>query len=347
MRKTLQKEFSNKLSAKRSKAAGSAECPPAMDQSSRQMDAKSHALIVLGTTLRSRGYRFVAVAPATHYRVLDRPGNPTTLESIFGWNRPFECKGLDSKILALLEKAEALDEEGGKCRSRVRFATIGDLLFVHSGFPTTEQDAVFFGPDTYRFVRLLNASLADIDVSRSLRLIDIGCGAGAGGIYAALRRPAPTELILSDINPKALFFSAINAVLNDLPFAKTLLSDVLDGVDGPADVIIANPPYLVDEDRRLYRHGGGGLGIALALRIAEQSLARLAPGGRLILYSGTPIIGGADPFFESLHPLLQLHTNQYSYEEIDPDVFGDELERFAYANADRIAVVGLTAIKQG
>ena len=273
-------------------------------QSSRKMDAKSHALIVLGTTLRSQGYRFVAVTPATHCRVLDRPGRPTTLESIFGWNRPFECNALDPEILALLDKAEALEEEGGKCRSRVRFATIGDLLFVHSGFPTSEQDAVFFGPDTYRFVRLLHASVADMagmNVTRPLRLIDIGSGTGAGGIYAAHRLPMPTELILSDINPKALIFSAINAVLNDLPSATTVPSDVLEGVQDSADVIIANPPYLLDEARRLYRHGGGELGITLAMRIAEQSLARLAPGGRLILYSGTPIIGGTDPFF-SLAP---------------------------------------------
>lgn len=289
----------------------------------------------------------MTVTPATHYRILNRPEGPTTLESIFGWNRPFKREGLDPEILALLEEAEALEEEYGKCRSTVRFATMGDLLFAHSGFPTTEQDAVFFGPDTYRFARLLHASLTDIDVSRPLRLIDIGSGTGAGGIYVAHRRAMPTELILSDINPKALFFSEINAVLNDLPFATTVLSDVLEDVVGSSDLIIANPPYLVDEDRRLYRHGGGQLGIGLALRIAEQSLARLAPGGRLILYSGTPIIGGADPFFESLRPLLQLNASQYSYEEIDPDVFGDELGRFAYANAERIAAVGLTAIKRG
>jgi hypothetical protein len=40
--------------------------------------------------LQARGYRFVAVTPATHCRVLDRPEGPTTLESIFGWNRPFD-----------------------------------------------------------------------------------------------------------------------------------------------------------------------------------------------------------------------------------------------------------------
>ena len=70
--------------------------------------------------------------------------------------------------------------------------------------------------------------------------------------------------MLADINRNALAFSAVNATLNELPETKTVLSDVLMGLKEAADVIIANPPYLVDEDHRLYRHGGGELGIALA-----------------------------------------------------------------------------------
>ncbi|HET9395075.1 MAG TPA: hypothetical protein VFO36_03385, partial [Nitrospiraceae bacterium] len=61
--------------------------------------------------------------------------------------------------------------------------------------------------------------------------------------------------------------------------------------------------------------------------------------------AGTPIIGGVDPLFESLSPLVQLPGLQFVYEEIDPDVFGEELEGQAYARADRIAAVGLTLIK--
>jgi len=311
------------------------------------MNAKSHALIALGENLRSRGYSFVAVTPDTHCRVLDRPATTSTLESIFGWNRPFDCADLDNDIFELLEDAEVLEGESGRYKSRVRFATIGELLFVHSGFPTAEQDAVFFGPDTYRFVRLLRVSLADVAASKPIRLIDIGSGSGAGGIFAARLLRGRTELLLADINRKALAFGAVNAALNDLPNARAVFSDVLAGIDGDADIIVANPPYLVDEDRRLYRHGGGELGISLALRIAEQSLAKLRPGGRLILYSGTPIIGGADPLFESLQSLLKLSASHFVYEEIDPDIFGEELDRPAYAYADRIAAVGLTVIKRG
>ena len=202
-----------------------------------------------------------------------------------------------------------------------------------------------FGPDTYRFTRLLRASLMHMPASIPRKLLDVGSGSGAGGICAARWLQGTTALILADINPKALAFSAVNAALNDLPATETLFSDVLDRVEGAIDLIIANPPYLVDEERRLYRHGGGQLGIALALQIVEQGLAQLSPGGRLILYTGTPIISGVDPFFETVRPMLQLPGLQFVYEELDPDVFGEELDRQAYAHADRIAVVGLTVIK--
>lgn len=310
------------------------------------MDAKKLALTTLGRMLQSRGYRFVTVTPATHCRVLDRPEGPTTLESIFGWNRPFDPDAVDEDIFELLEDAEALEAVSGRYKSKLRFATIGDLLFAHSGFPTADQDAVFFGPDTYRFVRLLRSSLADLAGHGPLQLVDVGSGSGAGGIFAARLLGPATRLVLADSNGEALALTAVNAMLNDIPSSQTVLSDVLSGVEDTPDVAIANAPYLIDDGTRLYRHGGGALGISLAVRIAEEALARLAPGGRLVLYSGAPIIAARDPFFESLCPLLHRYAREFSYEEIDPDVFGEELDRSAYAEADRIAVVGLTAIKQ-
>ena len=218
---------------------------------------------------------------------------------------------------------------------------------MHSGFPTDERDAVFFGPDTYRFVRLLRTSLTGLAADKTPRSLMSEPGVVRVGSSQPASSAKAVKLVLADINHKALAFSLVNAALNGLPSAKAVDSDVLGGIDGDADIIIANPPYLVDDDRRLYRHGGGELGIDLAVRIAEESLPRIRPGGRLVLYTGTPIVRGADPLFDSLQRCLQLYASHFVYEEIDPDVFGEELDRPAYANADRIAAVGLTAIKRG
>jgi hypothetical protein len=94
------------------------------------MEAKRLALTTLGRMLQARAYRFVAVTPATHCRVLDRPEGPTTLESIFGWNRPFDHEAVEEDIFELLEDTEVLEAISGRYKSKLRFATIGDLLFA-------------------------------------------------------------------------------------------------------------------------------------------------------------------------------------------------------------------------
>jgi methylase of polypeptide subunit release factors len=304
--------------------------------------AKQQALIALGWKLRDVGYRFIAVVPKTHQIIAARRGTLSSLRSIFGWNRPFSLNDVKSDIVDALQLAGSLESlPDGNYRSGVRFATVGDLLFVHSAFPTIDKDAVFFGPDTYRFVRLLRSSLTDLCGKEKLRIVDVGCGSGAGGLSVAKLLGARTEVVLADISREALAYSAVNAAINELP-ATTMLSDALAGVEAKVDVIISNPPYLIDDEQRLYRHGGGPFGLSVATRIMEDALVRLAPGGRLVLYTGTPIIDGEDIFFQTVHPLLQLYERHFVYEEIDPDVFGDELVRPAYANVERIAVVGLT-----
>jgi release factor glutamine methyltransferase len=93
---------------------------------------------------------------------------------------------------------------------------------------------------------------------------------------------------------------------------------------------------------RLYRHGGGDLGFELSLKLAEQGVARLAAGGRLVLYTGSAIVDGADLLREALSSKLARPGIEFDYEEIDPDVFGEELDQSPYDRADRIAVVGVT-----
>jgi methylase of polypeptide subunit release factors len=312
---------------------------------SEDMDLRTQALIDLGRLLKAEGYSFITSTPLTHSRVLARPALPVTLRGIFGWNQSFDRHDVSQEILALLEQADALEENCGQCRSKIRFATIGDLVFLHSGFPTMEQDAVFFGPDTYRFVRLLRSALQDLKAKPGLRVADIGAGSGAGGVVAAKTLGPNTDLVLGDINAKAIACAEVNLALNDVRNGKALQSDVLSGIQDHIDIIVANPPYLVDSDQRTYRHGGGAFGEGLTCRIVEEGLERLAPGGRLVLYSGATIIAGEDLLLKSLQPLLKLLAAHFVYEEIDPDVFGEELESPPYAGADRIAAVGLTIFK--
>jgi hypothetical protein len=104
---------------------------------------------------------------------------------------------------------------------------------------------------------------------------------------------------------------------------------------------------MADPAERAYRHGGGALGEQLSLRIVEQALYRLAPGGSLVLYTGVAMIDGCDPFLDALTPRLESPLFAWTYRELDPDVFGEELLNPGYQRVERIAVVALVVTRIG
>ena len=304
------------------------------------VDAK---LLQMAQAVRSRGYAFTTSTPATHARVNARPGSAWArdLAGVFGWSRPFREDVVSPEILAFMREAGVLLSSGAGLRSAVRLSSLDGLLFMHSAFPTTAGDSVFFGPDTYRFARAILAHLSKGVPAR--RAVDIGCGAGPGAILVA-RACRDAEVLAVDINPAALRMTRVNAVLAGVQVA-AVESNLLSGVPGSFDLIVSNPPYLVDPGARAYRHGGGPLGAGLSLAILEAALNRLAPGGTLLLYTGAAIVNGADPF--KMAALAQIGGSgaSWTYEELDPDVFGEELESGVYTTADRIAAVVLTVRK--
>ena len=311
------------------------------------MDAADLALLQLGRRLQADGYQFITPTPLTHQRVLDRTAwrHAQTLRDVFGWSRPFE-PGLLSEVEQLqLHQAGVLEESNGHLKSRVRWSSLDDLLFVHSAFPTDASDAVFFGPDTYRFAQLIHAHLQQ-NFTPIRRAVDIGCGAGVGAIVIARAR-REAQVLAVDINPAALRLTTINAALAEVANVSVEASDVLQDVDGQFDLIVANPPYMADPAERAYRHGGGAFGAQLSLRIVEQALNRLAPGGSLVLYTGVAMIDGNDPFLRALTPHLASSMFSWTYRELDPDVFGEELLTPGYQRVERIAVVALTVTRVG
>jgi len=326
-----------------------------MNAVQHDLDLQSMALLEIGRALQRDSYAFVTITPQTHRRINERAqavgcGQARTLRDVFGWCRPFSPSLLPRRMLELLmtagqveqvERPEGVDGEGPWLRSKVRFSTAEDQLFVHSAHPTTEQDAVFFGPDTYRFRSLIRQR-----APRYARyVVDVCGGSGAGAMVLARRAE---RLAVADVNRMALRLAAINATLAGVTI-DVLESDVLDAVEEPPDLIVANPPYMKDARHRAYRDGGGEHGEALSLRIVRDAVHKLAPCGELILYTGTAVVDGVDTFHAKLAPLLEQLgdcVGDFSYEQLDPDVFGEELDSAGYADVDRISVVGLHVRKR-
>jgi len=304
----------------------------------------SQALVELGRRLSRLGYRFTTVTPGAQAIVNGRSASreARSLRDVFGWNRPFLADWLPRSLFESMQAAEVLEPAGaaGLWRSTIRFSTIGELLFAHSAFPTSSQDAVFFGPDSVRFV----SAIARV-ASRVACIADIGCGTGVGGIVLSRQGFAASRVILTDINPRALRLAGVNAELAGVE-VELARSDVLNQVQGDIDLVIANPPYLRDDQHRWYRDGAGEYGEAVGVRMVREGLRRLSDnprGGTLLLYTGAAIVAGGDTFLASIAGDLQRANARYSYEELDPDVFSEELAKPAYSNVERIAAVFLQA----
>ena len=293
------------------------------------------ALLDLLRLLDASGYRFVTPTPATHARVIARCETARDLRDVLGWSLPFRPGTIDRRVEDLLRQANALNDD----KSRLRVSSLRDRLFLHSAYPTDAEDSVFFGPDSYRFADLIAAELARSPLPPGARIIDMGAGAGVGGIVAGLASE-DARVILTDLNPKALRLARINAAAAGIA-VEAIETDTLDPIDDPVDLIVINPPYIIDDGNRAYRDGGGMHGGEVPLEMTRMAADRIAPGGRVLLYTGAAIVAGRNPLCEAIGELAAERELAFTCRELDPDVFGEELDKPAYADVERIALVGV------
>lgn len=311
---------------------------------------KQEAVSALGTdplvellgALEARGYHFVMPTSSTCRRTAQRQG-PTSpdLRDIFGWNRLFAEHQLDAELVNLLGAAGMLARNEEGLRSRIRASTVRGRLFLHSA-PASGANAVFLGPDSYRFADLIAREAAG---RRVRSIVDVGTGAGVGGLIASDLHPE-ADVLLSDINPGALRLAAANAA-HAGKVVSLVLAPGLNGVIAPVDLIVANPPYVAGTSGSIYKDGGDLHGARLSLDWVIEGLEHLAPGGRFILYTGSAILdGGIDQFRQRLEQAVPGDRFTLAYAELDPDIFSGELRREAYADVERIAAVGAVVTRR-
>lgn len=334
---------------------------------------RRRALVQLAKKLDEKGYFYICPTPESHERTFLRAKHSDgsssvqgcSLEDVFGWSVPIE----ESRMRQILSDAfvdklvltKVLKRDGNFLISSVRFSNLylssfvnrtTGQLYVHSSYPTTAEDAVFFGPDTYLFVDFILDAWKDSTrfLPQEIRCaVDVACGAGAGAIaLQSSLETKPGETIALDLNPTALELGEINAKIHGATI-KYVQSDLFSAIRDRKDVdlIVSNPPYIATSDRTpLYSAGGALAGLALPFRILEDSLRLLTTGGILILYTGVPITidqPSHDPLLAKLRQLNNIDIQ--SYKIIQPDIFGEELSHSAYSNIGRIQAVGMVVKK--
>jgi 16S rRNA (guanine1207-N2)-methyltransferase len=106
-------------------------------------------------------------------------------------------------------------------------------------------------------------------------ILDLGCGCGTNGTFAAVRSGPEARVTFVDSNLRAIALTEHNARSNGVPAFETLVSSRVEGVaEGVFDVALANPPYFAQG--------------SIARLFLERSQSLLRPGGRLYLVTRQP-----------------------------------------------------------
>jgi release factor glutamine methyltransferase len=126
---------------------------------------------------------------------------------------------------------------------------------------------------------------------------DIGTGSGVLAVVLAREFPH-ARVIATDISSRALSVAKRNAARHGVAERITFVeTSFLDGLDERADLIVSNPPYVpalskpaLTPEVRDYEPGvavfGGDDGMEGLRRVLDDAVARLVPGGWLIMEFG-------------------------------------------------------------
>jgi release factor glutamine methyltransferase len=133
------------------------------------------------------------------------------------------------------------------------------------------------------------------EIDRGARVFaDVGTGSGCVAIALLVHR---SELrgIATDLSPAALEVARRNAARHGVEL-ELVTGDLLEGVAGPLDLIVSNPPYVLPSEREglapeLSFEPASALfdaaeDLPTTRRLAEQAIARLKPGGLLAVETG-------------------------------------------------------------
>ena len=139
---------------------------------------------------------------------------------------------------------------------------------------------------------LVEWALALLPVNSTGHVLDLGTGSGA--IALALQQARPQcDVTALDASPEALNVASANAQRLQLPVV-FVCGHWMDGVSGPFDLIVSNPPYVANGDPHLaaLTHEplqaltSGADGLDAIRQIIAQAPSRLKPGAWLLLEHG-------------------------------------------------------------
>jgi release factor glutamine methyltransferase len=90
---------------------------------------------------------------------------------------------------------------------------------------------------------------AALELPQGARVVDVGTGSGA--IALALKHERPDlRVVATDASGDALAVARVNAARLGLD-VQLVAADLLEGVPGPIDAVVSNPPYVAERERAM------------------------------------------------------------------------------------------------
>jgi SAM-dependent methyltransferase len=180
-----------------------------------------------------------------------------------------------------VEALEAIGfaERGEVYRPRARVLPVGELFVASDDYPQTDAD----DPPDYVAAYTLTSRVCDCLTPRvrGARVLDVGTGSGVQALLAARNA---SHVVATDINPRALAFTELNAALNGFTNIEVRLGSLFDAVGGERfDLITCNPPYVVSPENRWAYRDSGLRGDEISRRVLMTATDHLADGGYLTM----------------------------------------------------------------
>jgi 16S rRNA (guanine1207-N2)-methyltransferase len=133
-------------------------------------------------------------------------------------------------------------------------------------------------PGTFSYGRFDDGARALVEIARiepGERVVDLGCGCGTNGTFAAQRAGTEGWIAFVDSNVRAVALADLNARANGVTAFATHATATAEGPEeGTFDVVLANPPY----------YGAGGI----AQLFVERGKLLLKSDGRFYLVTRQP-----------------------------------------------------------
>jgi methylase of polypeptide subunit release factors len=174
---------------------------------------------------------------------------------------------------------------GGELVPRSRVVPVDEILLVSDGFTRDADD-----PPDYVATYTPTARTCDLLTPRPRcrRALDVGTGSGIHALLAARHARA---VVATDVNPRALAYTELNAALNGLDNVECRQGSFFEPAgDETFDLITCNAPFVVSPERRWAYRDSGFHGDDLTRHVVAEASARLSDGGYATLLGSWLIV---------------------------------------------------------